>query len=119
VLATTEGLEPAALARSAGHLAEADAAADWAARIEWSRTVSGNGEALSYRPSDAPPEVVRRVVAQAISQIGTEGDASELRGSELDRLLAALAAGGTATLRGVLCTGGPEWRFTRAPVRRG
>jgi tRNA(Ile)-lysidine synthase len=33
-------------------------------------------------------------------------------------VLNALAAGRRTTLRGVLCAGGPEWRFTPAPARR-
>lgn len=117
-LAAMDVLDAGAIARSASHLAEADAAADWAARIDWSRTVTGNEDQLLYQPSDAPAEVMRRVVAQAVRQLGSEGDAAELRGGELDRLLATLAGGGSATLRGVLCSGGPQWRFTRAPARR-
>ena len=37
---------------------------------------------------------------------------------ELDPLIATLRSGGQATLRGVLCSGGPEWRFSPAPERR-
>ena len=37
---------------------------------------------------------------------------------ELERLVAVLMRGGKATLRGVLCSGGDEWRFTPAPKRR-
>jgi hypothetical protein len=47
----------------------------------------------------------------------SEGD-KDLRGAELDRLLTTLTEGGSTTLRGVLCAGGAEWRFTSAPQRR-
>jgi hypothetical protein len=73
---------------------------------------------MSYRPGGAPSEIVRRIAARAVRKLATEGEA-ELRGPELDRLLETLADGGTATIRGVLCTGGREWRFGPAPARRG
>ena len=41
------------------------------------------------------------------------------QGREVDRLLGVLAGSGTATIRGVRCRGGHEWRFARAPARRG
>ena len=116
-LAAADGLDPGALAKSAAHLAEADAALDWAAEAEWQRAVSeGKGE-LAYAGRDAPPEIRRRILRRAILSLASEGD-GEIRGRDLDRLLETLETGGTATLRGVLCTGGPDWRFTRARPRR-
>ena len=116
-LAGAEWLDPAALAESAGHLADADAALDWAGDGEWRRAVTEASGELVYAPGDAPPEIRRRILRRAILSLASEGD-SELRGRELDRLIAALETGGTATLRGVLCAGGREWRFTRARARR-
>jgi hypothetical protein len=49
--------------------------------------------------------------------LGTEGQPDDLRGRELDRLIHELESGRTATLRGVRCQGGAEWRFTRAKQR--
>ena len=40
------------------------------------------------------------------------------RGDAVQRLLAALDAGRTATLAGIKCSGGPRWRFSRAPPPR-
>ena len=60
----------------------------------------------------------RRVVRRAITGLATEGRGAQLRGRELDQLLGVLMRGGKATLRGVLCSGGPQWRFLRAPARR-
>jgi hypothetical protein len=71
-----------------------------------------------YRPSSAPREIRRRIIRRAILALATEGGGAELRGRELDQVLAAVRTGRRATLRGVLCIGGPEWRFTRAPARR-
>jgi tRNA(Ile)-lysidine synthase len=116
-LAASDFLDAPAIARSAAHLADADAAIDWAARLEWDRIVRTRHGSIAFRPNGAPPEIVRRLVARAVRKLSTEGR-PDLRGSELDRLLATLAEEGTATLRGVRCDGGAEWRFSRAPERR-
>jgi tRNA(Ile)-lysidine synthase len=110
-------LDAGAVARSAAHLAEADDALKWAADNEWRRAVDEHRDRISYRPGDAPAEIVRRIVARAVRRLATEGEA-DLRGSELDRLLTTLRKGDTATLRGVLCGGGSIWKFTRAAPRR-
>jgi tRNA(Ile)-lysidine synthase len=110
-------LDPAAVARSAANLADADAALDWAATLEWKRAVRERGTAISYQPVDVPAEILRRIVSRVLNKLATEGE-SELRGRELDRLLATLADGGTATLRGVQCQGGTEWRFSQTAPRK-
>lgn len=116
-LAGTEWLDAAALARSAAHLAAADEALDWAAQAEWQRAATEHEHEIAYRAAGAPHEIVRRNVARAVTALASEGRDQPFGGGELDRLIAALEAGGKATLRGVLCAGGSEWRFTRAPRR--
>lgn len=116
-LADAAWLDAAAVAQSAAHLAEADAALEWTTDLEWQRCATGDSSELLYVPGDAPPEICRRIVRRAILALATEGN-DELRGREIDRLIGALRTGGRATLRGVLCTGGTRWRFTRAPARR-
>ena len=116
-LADCDWLDPAAVARSAANLGEADAALDWASRFEWGRSVEERRDTIHYRPADAPAEIVRRIVARAVRKLAVEGD-SELRGSELDRLMTTLSGGGSATIRGVHCRGGSEWNFEAAPARR-
>jgi tRNA(Ile)-lysidine synthase len=117
-LAEARWLDPEALAASARNLDDANSALDWAMRREWDRAVTNGGAEIVYRPSDAPNEIRRRVVSEAILRLATEGEGRVLRGRELDRLLDALRAGRVATLRGVRCSGGHEWRFVRATVRR-
>ena len=117
-LADADWLDPSSVAQSAAHLAEADAALHWATTIEWQRGVAQEGGQIVYRPGSAPREIRRRIIRRAILALATEGGGAEPRGRELDQLLAALRTGRRATLRGVLCIGGPEWRFTRAPARR-
>jgi tRNA(Ile)-lysidine synthase len=111
-------LDPAALAGSAAHLAAADEALDWALDQEWRRAVRDDGDQLVYTLGEAPAEIVRRLVARAIVALGHEGMDEPLRARELDPLIATLRAGGQSTLRGVLCAGGSQWRFARAPERR-
>ena len=114
-LATAQWLDPAALSASAAHLAQADAALDWAAAREWDERVTPDDAGLTYRPV-APRAVRLRVIERAIAALGHEGTP---RGTEIARLEVALEAGRVATLggvRGQVTYDG--WRFTVAPPRR-
>jgi tRNA(Ile)-lysidine synthase len=117
-LAEADWLDAKAVAASASHIGEADAALHWATSIEWDRAVTAANGGFVYRPTGAPREICRRIIRRAILKLATEGGGAEPRGRELDVILAALAKGRKATLRGVLCVGGRQWRFTRAPVRK-
>lgn len=116
-LADSPWLDPAALARSAAHLAAADAALEHAVTAAWAG-VRREGATILFRPADIPQEIRRRIVARAIATLASEGDGDALRGRELDCLLAQLDTGGKASLRGVVAQGGIEWRFAVAPARR-
>lgn len=116
-LAAADWLDPVAVAASAAHLADAEAALEWTTEQEWQRGVSESDREIVYRPGDCPHEIRRRIVRRALLALAAEGD-GELRRRELDPLLEALASGRRATLRGVLCTGGAEWRFEAAPQRK-
>lgn len=117
-LAGTDLISAQQVAASATHLAQADVALQWATTREWQRGVTAGGGEIVYRPADAPLEIRRRIVRRAVLALASEGRGGDLRGRELEQVIAALRAGRKATLRGVLCTGGEEWRFTRAPARR-
>ena len=116
-LAGADWFDSAPVARSAIHLAQADAALRWATIQEWKRAVTNGGGQIVYRPGDAPREIRRRIARQVILSLATEGQ-GDIRGPALDKVLVALASGGKATLRGVVCSGGEEWRFARAPARK-
>lgn len=116
-LAHADWLDPEAVARSARNIAAADEALDWAAEREWSEFVDVHEDRIVYRASTAPVEIIRRVVAGAIAELGSEGDPGELRGRELDRLIDDLQNCNSTTLRGVLCIGGLDWTFSPAPPR--
>jgi tRNA(Ile)-lysidine synthase len=111
-------LDPQFLAASAAHLGEAETALEWATKREWLNAVDDGDGGIVYRHSDAPAEIRRRIVEAAVDRLATEGAGAQLRGRELDRLIATLASGGQATIRGVRCAGGEQWRFTKAPPRK-
>lgn len=117
-LVNADWLDRSGLAKSAANLADADDAVEWAAALEWTRFAEVAAGEIAYRPSNAPDEILRRIVARAVEELGTEGAPDDLRGSELDRLLGSLREASVATLRGVRCEGGEVWRFTRAAPRR-
>lgn len=112
-LAEADWLDPAALAQSAAHLAEADAALEWAAEREWAECVTVAGDEVRYSPK-APRAIVLRVVSRIIAHFG-----GEPRGTALAQLVDGLAAGRPGNLGGVMAK--PEhgaWLFGREPSRR-
>jgi len=113
-LAESPWLEPGPLARSAGALAEAEAAIDWTVRRLRTERIETMGEGRALDPQGLPAELQRRLVLAILAEMG--GPAP--RGEAVTRLLHVLGSGGTATLAGVKCVGGPSWRFTPAPPRR-
>lgn len=115
-MASADWLDPEGIARSAAYLASGDAALHWATDLEWERQVTRGDSEIVYRPA-APVEIRRRVARRAIAAFAREGRLNPIRGKELDTLIAALSSGRKATIRGVLCSGGDEWRFTPAPPR--
>lgn len=114
-LAQAAWLDPRAIAASAAHLAEADAALDWAATRERTEQVSRVGDGFVYRPL-APRAVCLRVVERIVAELAHEGVP---RGGEIAGMVDRLGAGKTATLGGVRASpAGDAWRFSRAPARR-
>lgn len=115
-LGESQWIDPAPLARSAEALAEADIALEWSVErliAERAEAVQGG---LAFDPGGVPAELRRRALLRLLALLAP---ADPPRGDAVQRLLAALDAGGTATLAGVKCEGGAVWRFTPAPPRRG
>lgn len=118
-LASAELFDPEAIARSATVLGQADAALDWATDRAWAENARASDAGIVIRVQGIPAEIRRRMVRRAVRMLAREGHANDLRGRELDHLLASLRGGGKATLRGVLCDGGDgeTWSFIPAPNR--
>lgn len=114
-LASADWLDPVAASRSASALAEAEEALDWAAQMYEYRQVSATGGEIRFDPGHLPREINRRITISCLKRVNP---AANPRGEALDRLIAALWAGETSTLAGVLCTGGAMWRFSPEPPRR-
>jgi tRNA(Ile)-lysidine synthase len=115
LLAATAWLDPARLSASADHLADAEAALDWAARAAWDSRAVAHTDAVTVDAAGLPRELRRRLAGAALAHLAP---AFVPRGEGLDRLLAALDRGRRATLGGIIGTGGSVWRFHFAPKRR-
>ncbi|MDR2858037.1 MAG: tRNA lysidine(34) synthetase TilS [Novosphingobium sp.] len=113
-LAGAGWLDVPAIAESAAHLADANAALDWAARREWAECVSAGGPGVTYRPQ-APRAIALRVLTRIVMQL----DGEEPRGSAVARLFDALAAGRTASIGNLVARpGAGGWNLAKAPARR-
>lgn len=116
LMADAPWLDPGALARSAGALAESDHALEWAADRLWDERVSAAGKRIMLDPSGLPAELVRRIVLRILRELAP---AASPRGHEVALFAAKLRAGGKATLAGVAAEGAEPWTFELAPPRRG
>jgi tRNA(Ile)-lysidine synthase len=114
-LADTDWLDAPSLARSAGALLEAEAALDWTVEQLIAERTEGGANGLTFNASELPPELRRRALLRLLALLVP---ADPPRGEAVQRLLAALDAGETATLAGVKCEGGAIWRLSPAPPRR-
>lgn len=113
-MAGADWLDIPALAHSAAHLADADAALGWAAAREWLENVTKLPMGLAYRPQ-APRAIALMVIARIVTELGDEAP----RGSATARLFETLLAGQTASIGSLVARSGPDgWSFTKAPVRR-
>ena len=114
-LARTHWLDIEAVAASAGHLADADAALDWAAAREWQDCVVKAPMGLTYRPQ-APRAIALRVIARIV----TELDGEAPRGSAAARVFDSLRARQPASIGNLVARAGSDgWTFAKAPKRRG
>ncbi|MBA2919202.1 tRNA lysidine(34) synthetase TilS [Sphingomonas sp. MAH-20] len=109
LLAGAAWLDPARLAHSAAHLAESDAALEWATDRAWAERFDG----ASLDPAGLPPELLRRLVLRIFASHGEVP-----RGADLARLIASLQAGRAATLGTLKAGPGTRWTFAPAPPRR-
>lgn len=115
LLGLAEWADPARLAISASAIRDADEALDWALAPLIGSRISRDGQALLIDPSGLPKELKRRLLLAAFAELGVDSP----RGPELMRALDSLEAGEAATLAGLKLEGGPCWRLTQAPPRKG
>jgi tRNA(Ile)-lysidine synthase len=115
-LAGADWLDIPAIAASAAHLAEADAALDWATAREWRECVMpGALGSFVYRPN-APRAIALRVITLLVAKL----DGAEPRGGAVARLFDTLLAGQPGSIGALVARPLAEgWSFARAPARRG
>jgi tRNA(Ile)-lysidine synthase len=114
-LAKADWLDPVSASHSAAALAEAEAALVWTALAYGNRRCAVKDGVVSFDPRSLPRELLRRITLACLVKVNPN---AAPRGEELDRLLAGLADGRTATLGGVKCIGGTFWLFSAAPAHR-
>lgn len=113
-LAGAPWLNSSAIAASASHLLDADAALDWAAARSLADAVE-DGATLHWAPEDTPRAIVLRVLERIAWKMGR----SAPRGSAVARWHDQLAAGRIATLAGIRADGREEvWHFKMARAPR-
>lgn len=115
-LADAPWLDPAALARAAAHLADAEEALAWTADRLWAERARVDGGSLALDGADLPPELELRLLRRSLATLAPNATP---RSAELLRLRDTLQRGDTAILAGVLARGGRPWCFSLAPARRG
>lgn len=112
-LAAADWLDVPAIAQSAAHLADADAALAWSAELEFGGRVKRDPFGMTYRPF-APRAIALRVVTRIVTELDEAP-----RGSAVARLFDSLAAGQPASIGALVVrpnAGG--WSFARAPARK-
>ncbi|MBT0671346.1 tRNA lysidine(34) synthetase TilS [Novosphingobium profundi] len=112
-LAEADWIDVVAVAQSAAHLADADAALAWMADLEYRSCVKREPMGLRYKPQ-APRAVALRVLARIV----TELDGQDTRGSAIARLFESLCEGQPASIGNLVVrpnAGG--WSFAKAPRR--
>ena len=111
-LAEADWLDPAALATSAAHLADADEALEEFAELLWPQHVRQMDGGYAFDPR-APRAVRLRIVERIIAELGKPA-----RGGDVARLLDRLEAGQGGNLAGVLASvEGELWTFRPEPAR--
>lgn len=118
-LAALPWLDPRRLATSAAHLADSEAALQWAARLAWDSRVQLDENGVKVDALGLPHELQRRLVVAAFAFLDPQ---LNLRGPDVERLLIGLQSGQRRTLAGIAAIGAQAadmpWRFHIAPKRR-
>lgn len=107
---------PERIAAIAATMGEAEEALAWATESLVVERLRREGDAVTIAAAGVPRELRRRLLRTAIAALVP---AACPRGDALDRLLAALDSGRTATIAGLRCSPGPPWRVAPAPPRSG
>ena len=113
LLRDADWIDPSSLARSAAHLAEAEAALSDLVVGEWTAQVRRDARSIRYQP--VAPGLVRKMVVQLIvAEFSGRADLSQIA-----QLVDRLDAGKGGNLAGVMARSRQgEWSFEAEPPRR-
>lgn len=117
LLTETPWLDPARLAATARHLADAETALLWVVARESEARIERMPDASLLRaPEELPDELLRRLVLRCLNH---PDDRPPPRGMDIKQLISLLKSNKTATLGTILVRPLPHgWRFETAPPRR-
>lgn len=114
LLADADWADAERLASSARWLADADEAIEWAMDGLVASRLAQDEAGVSLDAGHLPRELQRRLLLTAFDRLS----APRPRGPDLDRALAALAAGKKVTLSGLKLAGGERWSLAKEGKRR-
>ena len=113
LIAETAWVDPARLAASAAHLADAETALDWATEVLAAERITHVDGVTALDPAGLPRELLRRLALAALARHGVDAD-----GPSAAMLIGRLSGGETATLGTIVARPGRRWTFTASPPRR-
>lgn len=116
-LATAPWLDPAAIAASAAHLAQAEEALEWSLSFVVKYHLKQIDKTVFIlMPGKLPPELLRRLFVKALAILSPSATPS---GPDVARALGRLRQGSAATLAGTSWrVSGRDWHGTPAPPRK-
>lgn len=102
--------------RTASALADASDALVWMTDTLAAQRIAQENDIIICTAGDLPSELKRRLLIRCLRTIDVN---LAPRGDAIDRLLTELENARTAMIGNIKCVGGAEWRFSKAPPRRG
>lgn len=102
--------------RTASALADASDALVWMTDTLAAQRIAQENDIIICTAGDLPSELKRRLLIRCLRTIDVN---LAPRGDAIDRLLTELENARTAMIGNIKCVGGADWRFSKAPPRRG
>jgi tRNA(Ile)-lysidine synthase len=102
--------------RTASALADASDALVWMTDTLAAQRIAQENDVIICNASGLPSELKRRLLIRCLSTMDVN---LSPRGDAIDRLLTELENARTAMIGNIKCVGAANWRFSKAPPRRG
>lgn len=102
--------------RTASALADASDALVWMTDMLATQRIAQENDVIICHANGLPSDLKRRLLIRCLSTMDVN---LAPRGDAIDRLLTELENARTAMIGNIKCVGGADWRFSKAPPRRG